>query len=489
MIIGGKRLMPMLIAAAAALSFPSCSAEVGQFEVRNDTSSRSARQETTDETAATEETTVTTTTEFVYRGNIYDTNNRLLTYGTYANENEDQRLYGEDCGYSFGNIISEASAGLDNALKDLLCTKNPTPVNDKNNVGESVKLTIDADKQIELCTYMANMGMAGSVVVLRTDGSIMAEASYPTYDPELYYSDTEYSSNLYSGTLSNKAFQNASPGSGFKIRSEVIADRNGIHTVYDDGEWVDSGATIVNWDHDSGMYPRPERTLSSAFVGSSNIFFAKVFDTLGTDKVLEEPGSLFHFCDPIDCDFGTISNNIEIYCLDDLRRSAFGQAYVKTCPIYLAALGREAVFGDMVKPFVVQQVVDTNEPTKECAKGSSPYEVIASIPAEYRQNLLDGMSGVANNLGIYVPDNYEFFAKTGTAETGAGDYLYITGCLRNFADRSAEKPVYSDYSNYAQDGSYIIVMQLQNPADFGFNFASETGGLYQGIVNIVLSAY
>jgi hypothetical protein len=32
-------------------------------------------------------------------------------------------------------------------------------------------------------------------------------------------------------------------------------------------------------------------------------------------------------------------------------------------------------------------------------------------------------------------------------------------------------------------------MQLQNPADFGFNFASETGGLYQGIVNIVLSAY
>ena len=81
MIIGGKRLLPMLIAAAAALSFPSCSAEVGQFEVRNDTSSRSARQETTDETAATE-TTVTTTTEFVYRGNIYDTNNRLLTYGT-----------------------------------------------------------------------------------------------------------------------------------------------------------------------------------------------------------------------------------------------------------------------------------------------------------------------------------------------------------------------------------------------------------------------
>ncbi len=488
MIIRGKRLMPLLIAAAAALSFPSCSAEVGQFEVHNDKSSRSARQETSAETAAPE-TTVTTTTEFVYRGNIYDTNYRLLTYGTYAYENEDQRYYGEDCGYSFGNIISVASSGLDEALEGLLCTKNPTPVNESNNVGESVRLTIDADKQTQLCTYMAEMGMAGSVVVLRTDGSIMAEASYPNYDPELFYADEQYSSGLYSGTLQNKAFQNASPGSCFKIMSEVIADKNGIHTVYDDGEWFDSGATIVNWDHDSGMYPIPERTLSSAFVGSSNIFFAKVFDQLGTEKVLEELGSIFHFCDPIDCDFGTIQNNIEIYCLDDLRRSAFGQSYVKTCPIYLAALGREAVFGDMVKPFVVQQVVDTTDPNKECAKGSAPYEVIASIPENCRQNLLEGMRGVANNLGVYVPENYEFFAKTGTAETGAGDFLYITGCLRNTADRSAEKPVYSDYSTYAQDGSYIIVMQLQNPADFGFNFASETGFLYQGIVNIVLSEY
>ena len=44
-----------------------------------------------------------------------------------------------------------------------------------------------------------------------------------------------------------------------------------------------------------------------------------------------------------------------------------------------------------------------------------------------------------------------------------------------------------DYSNYAQDGSYIIVMQLQNPAAFGFDFASQTGYLYQGIIDTVLA--
>jgi len=482
MIFRGTRLLPLLAAGAAAMSFPSCSAKVGQFEVLNGTG---AVQQNT--TTAAETTTTTTTTALVYRGNIYDTNLNLITYGTYAKGEDDERIYGEDCAYSFSNIISAASDGLDNSLKDLLKTVNPTSITADHEVGRSVRLTIDSDIQTALCSYMANMGMSGSVVVLRTDGSILAEVSYPNYDPELYFSDEEYRNSLWSGALENKAFMNASPGSCFKIMSEVIADKNGITCLYDDGEWTDSGATIVNWDHETGGYPIPERTLYSAFVNSSNIFFAKAYDSLGTEKVLSELNDLFHFCDPIICDFGTIENQIKIECLDDLRRSAFGQSHVKTCPIYLAALGREAVFGDMVKPFVVQQVVDTTDPSKECAKGSTPYETIASIPAEYRQNLLDCMGAVAGNLGIYVPENYEFYAKTGTAETGRGDFLYITGCLKNVADRTGEKIKYTDYSNYGSDGSYIIVMQLQNPADFGFDFASQTGYLYQGIINTVLS--
>ena len=490
MIFRGKRLIALLVSASAALSFPSCSAEVGQVKIHSDSGTSSQQQENNEAQAATtteETTTTTTTTTMVYRGNIYDTNYNLLTYGTYANDNEDQRLYGDGYSYSFGNIISEASAGLDDAVGDLLRAKNPTPVDGRENVGQSVRLTIDANVQTSLSSYMANMGIAGSVVVLRTDGSILAEVSYPTYDPELFYSDPTYGENLMSGTIANKAFQNASPGSCFKIMSEVIADKNGITTLYDDGTWVDSGATIVNWDHDTGWYPVPERSLYSAFVNSSNIFFAKVFDQLGTDAVLSELNTLFHFCDPIYCDFGPIENNIEIYCLDDLRRSAFGQAYVRTCPIYLAALGREAVFGDMVKPFVIQQVVDTNDPYTETVKGSTPYEVIASIPENCRGNLLDGMRGVASNLGLYIPENYEFFAKTGTAETGAGDFLYITGCLRNVADRTGEQITYNDYNAYKASGSYIIVMQVQNPAAFGFDFASQTGALYQGIIDTVLA--
>ncbi len=418
------------------------------------------------------------------RGNIYDCNNTLLTYSTRSEDGGEERHFSEGYRLSFGNIISQYSAGIDTELEETLRTVNPSAVDGDEKVGQSIQLTIDGEMQNALYNYMESMGMVGSVVVLRTDGSLMAEVSYPSYDPMLYAADSTYVDTLSYGALANKAFQNNPPGSCFKIMSEVVADMNGITCLYDAGTWEVDGATIVNWDHDTGWYPVEERTLYSAFVNSSNIFFAKAFDQIGADKAISDLESVFHFLSPIYCDFGPMENNFEIFSNDDLRRSAFGQSNVRTCPIYLAALGREAVFGDMVKPFVVHSIVDTNDPNSEVFPGTAPYDWIASIPVDYRQNLLDGMSGVGGNLGMYVPENYRFYAKTGTAETGGEDILYITGVLQNVNDGSFNEAVWSDYSEY--NGSYVIVMQLQNPNAFEFNFASESAALYQGIINTVV---
>ena len=132
-----------------------------------------------------------------------------------------------------------------------------------------------------------------------------------------------------------------------------------------------------------------------------------------------------------------------------------------------------------MRPFVLKNVIDTDNPEKILENGSQPNEVIATIPEEYRQNLLDGMSGVAAGLGVYLPENFTLYAKTGTAETWVGDFLYITGCLKNANDTGGNY----DYANYSQNGSYIVVMQIQNPAEHGLGFASESAGYYQGIVN------
>ena len=503
-----KRITALLSAAAMAMSMFSCnsvshnssdntlagldSAEdehgvVGNSHIYTETETTTSTVTTAATTTAAATTTTVTTTQAVIKGDLCDCAGNVLVYSEYEGDTS-VRYYDQNHKISFANILSRESGGLDSVLSDQLMQKNPSPVQGHENVGQSARLTFDSSVQDQIYNYMQNNNIVGSVVVMRTDGSVMSEVSYPSYDPDMYRADHSYADTLPSGAFMNRAFQNATPGSCFKIMSAVIAAKHGVTALPDEGNWEYSGTSIHNWDWDSNRwsYPMGERTLTSAIINSSNIFFAKAFQQIGTEDVLSDLADIFHFgtgCD-IECDFGPFENYIEINCDDDLRRSAFGQSYVKTCPLYLAALGREAVFGDMIRPFTVKEYVDTNDGKTSSEDGSKAYDVIATIPEECRAPLLEGMKGVADKLGVYVPDNYTLYAKTGTAEVGSGDYLYITGCLKNNSDNSDQKPEFTDYSDYAANGSYIVVMQIQNPQDHNFRFASDSARLYGDILRI-----
>lgn len=490
-----KKYLAALIAGLSMLSLQSCGNVVDKAKTpsvqsgtisKNDSSlppvdgSNTADEAVTTTAAQTTTTTSTTTAAPVMKGNLYDADGDILMFSSMGDDGKEIRMTNDSNKVAFANVLNELSEGLDLTFEKKLRTPNSSPV-DGNECGQSVQLTFDAATQNAVYDYMANSNIIGSAVVMRSDGSIMAQVSYPSYNPDDYYG-VKTEEDLAWGNYGNKAFQNFPPGSCFKIMSEVISDKHGIYSLYDEGTWEFDGTSIVNWDHENTWNYPQERSLNSAFVNSSNIFFARAFDQIGSEAVLSDLDTIFHFVSPIECDFGTISNNVEIYCNDDLRRTAFGQSYVLTCPIYLAALGREAAYGEMVRPFTLKNVVDTNSFTTVVEAGSKDKDVIGTIPPEYRQNLLDGMKGVANGLGVYVPSGYEFYAKTGTAETWEGDFLYITGIVKNTADDGNGS--YVDYNDY--NGSYIIVMQVRNPKYFGFDFASESASLYQGLVNTVV---
>ncbi len=361
-----QKIAAAMAAAVTIFSLPSCGGVPKQLDpspsqhtINRDDSSNSEENKqqstktTTTMTTATTTEATTTTTEPVKRGNLYDADGDLLMFsGTDANGKED-RMTNDSNKVAFANVLNEMSEGLDLAFEEKLRVPNPSSVDGDSNVGQSIQLTFDADTQNKIYDYMAGQNIIGSAVVMRSDGSLMAQVNYPSYNPD-DYKGVKTEEDLAWGTYGNKAFQNYPPGSCFKIMSEVISDKHEIYSLYDEGKWEFDGTSIVNWDHDTNYGYPMQRSLNSAFVNSSNIFFARSFDTIGKDAVLEDLDTIFHFVSPIECDFGVISNNVEIYCNDDLRRTAFGQSYVLTCPIYLAALGREAAYGDMVKPFVMK---------------------------------------------------------------------------------------------------------------------------------------
>lgn len=474
--MNNTRKFTAFLTALSLCTLGSCSSQVGSAGNSSTdadfTESTTAVEETTEEITEPE----TDAVDLSLKGNFYDANGVLLVSSEKQADGTERRVYSEEYGEPFANIITEMSAGYDTTFNDIL-TEN----------GQSIQLTLDAELQKSIYEYLGEQKIIGSVVVLRTDGSIMSQVSYPSYDPNAV-KEQKYDKELAWGEFGNKAFQNYEPGSCFKIMSEVLADKHGIYEQYDEGEWDFGSIPIVNWDHDRNTGYPMSRSLYSGFVNSSNIFFAKTFDQIGTEDVLADLSSIFHFGadekDDIICDFGSLENNIEIYCDDDLRRSAFGQSYVLTCPIFLAALGREAVFGDMVTPFVVKNIVDTADGKTVIGEGSKSCDVIASIPEQYRENLRNGMQGVGSGLGVYLPEQYKFYAKTGTAETWVDDFLYITGILCNTNDKPETE--YADYSKYSENGSYVVVMQIQNPTELGYAFASESQALYRGIVDIVM---
>ena len=188
---------------------------------------------------------------------------------------------------------------------DILYKPNSTQQDNEFVIGQSIRLTYNARVQKNLYSYMHDMNINGALVVMRTDGSLVEEVSTPLMLTKTAWIMTKNSKAKIAGIEDN---------------------------IHDDGHWEvpGSGEFFVNdWFYKNGFtsgFSPSDRSLSNAFIISSNVVFAKTFTQIGADKVNSLAQKHFCFGQTIELDEVSLNNNKlgNISTPQNLVFSAFG---------------------------------------------------------------------------------------------------------------------------------------------------------------------
>ncbi len=158
-----------------------------------------------------------------------------------------------------------------------------------NQAEEGTELKLAIDSRLQEIMYQALGGRAGSAVALDLQGKVLGLVTSPAYDPNNltpYLADTK---NLY---FFNRAISGTyPPGSVFKLVTSIAGLMEGAITK--ETEFEDTGEIRVgeyrygNWYFD--QYGRKEGsiTLTRALARSNDIYFYRVGELLGVDKLVK----------------------------------------------------------------------------------------------------------------------------------------------------------------------------------------------------------
>jgi len=327
-----------------------------------------------------------------------------------------------------------------------LASANPQPA-------DSIYLTLD--RNLQDYAQQAIRGFKGAVVVLERDsGRVLAMASSPGYDPNLF--DPNNANNAYllndllnspDQPLVNRAAQGEYPlGSVFKLITMAAALESGLYlpeTTYDcQYQFTELNGVTLNdwtWDHcqnrlragnscnTSDSMPSGLLTLQEGLIRSCNPYFWHIgLDLFNSDRAgdIAEMGRAFGLGAPTG--IGVIaeaSGNIAVPATPlEATNQAIGQGDVLVTPLqvarFVAALGNG---GTLYRPQLIEKIQPVEgDPVlvfKPEAQGTLPLrpDNLAAIQ-QAMQGVIDNPRGTAHYrlLGL----QFKVAGKTGTAESG-----------------------------------------------------------------------
>lgn len=418
-----------------------------------------------------------TLSKYNYRGSVFGANGNILLY-----TDGQERRANIEYDIAFANLLSDASAvKLDSVLGPSdyrtsgvfapLRQTNPTAFypDGVHPIGQSVMLTIDENLQLTAYEYLESHGFKGCIVKMRDDGAVKVAASFPSFS---HNAQVKGESNTLANprdAFNNQCFTAMQPGSVFKILSATVAVKNNM-TDFEDPGCIPS-LKVENWDYEKNPRQYPvHRDIPSAILNSSNCVYASVAYDIGANRFLSELDKLFCFSTPLSIDGIIVTQTADMSTNTNLARCGYGQK-VNVSPIFMtaAALGAAST-GEMLQPYLVDKTYDTLLCTPLQQTGKK--QVLTTVPEDYTQQLREGMLAVSENLGLHK-DGCSVLSKTGTAavnHSGYTDFMSIISVVQNNQTGESE----------------ALMLVVQNPGDFGYQYASNFKENMQDLIDLLM---
>ena len=391
-----------------------------------------------------------------------------------------EELNGKEDTYNMNDLIGKT--GIQYVFEDLLKGKNGIRQIDMNIegtitgeyiekeaiAGSDVVLTIDSNVQAitekalkDNITKISTGGFssksdadAGAVVVMNVKtGEILAMASYPDYEPQLFVngiSNEKYEEYNKGSALFNRAISGTyAPGSIFKMVTAIAGLESGV---------INTKTTI----NDTGVYPYAHRpvcwyyteygrghgylNVSQAIKHSCNYFFYEVGNRIGIDT-LEKYAKYFGLGKKTNVELPSGATGViasrkradeegRTWYLGETLSASIGQSYNNFTPIQMAKyISMLANGGKNIDVTLVKTVIDSNgnqmskqeidEYVNKKLNFKSEDEETSdlNISQDNLKAILEGMKGVTSESGgtaysTFSKFNIEVAGKTGTAQVG-----------------------------------------------------------------------
>ena len=357
----------------------------------------------------------------------------------YAKKNEEGKLVGE---LGIEGYFDDELSGMDGYTKYLKYTSSNyqipnTPEETEEAVdGSDIYLTIDfdiqklAEKVVSTFASEFNTEWAIFTVMDAHTGAIVASATNPNFDPNDTNTITSYMNPLVSYQYE--------PGSVMKIFSFASAIEEGLYDgdeIYKSGSIQVDSETIVN-DAEKGGWG--DISFDTGFANSSNVAATILaFRMLeSADKKLPDYYADLGFGKKTGIELANEAiGDIGVVYKSELSNASFGQGISVTPIQMLQALSSMTNDGNIIKPYIVDKIVDSDGNVTYEGKREVVANVYSSKTVEEMHELMHKV--ISEGTGkAYGNASVSLMGKTGTAQIASSSGGYMTGeydTIRSFA--------------------------------------------------------